>query len=456
MSERIMPENFGQGIWVDQTTIHPLGLLLVLICGFALQIIPRRQAIWPILIMACFVATAQRVVIFTLDFNMLRLMVLFGFMRLLIRKELELSFQMQPLDRVLIAFAFAKTLIHTAQTGSASTLVYELGSSFDTIGLYFLFRCLIRTWKDVEQVAMAFIFMSIPLAVFFLNEHLTGENLFSAFGGVPEYTKMRQGRLRCQGAFPHPIIAGCFWAAVMPLMAATFWSGLAKRIWVLLGLASASWIVIASASSTPVFAVLIGILGGAMFIFRHHMKEIRWGVLFVLIGLHMVMQAPVWHLISRVSAVGGSTAYFRYAMIDGAVNHVREWWLLGTKSTAHWFWGAQDVTNQFVLMAVRGGMLTLILFVIGIAFAFRSVGRIWRCETDNKAHLAMAWALGVALFVHCANFIGVSYFGGQITMVWYLLLAMITSMEVVTERKSTIESYREKDSMPVYGRINGV
>ncbi|OAD21557.1 hypothetical protein THIOM_002670, partial [Candidatus Thiomargarita nelsonii] len=35
MSERLMPENFGQGIWVDQTTIHPLGLLLVLICGFA-------------------------------------------------------------------------------------------------------------------------------------------------------------------------------------------------------------------------------------------------------------------------------------------------------------------------------------------------------------------------------------------------------------------------------------
>ncbi len=454
MSERIMSESFGGGIWADHTTIHPVGLLLVLICGFALLIIPRRQAIWPILIMACFVATAQRVVIFTLDFNMLRLMVLFGFIRLFLRKEL--SFQWLPLDKVLIALAVAKTLIHTVQTGSASTLVFELGESFDTIGLYFLFRCLIRTWKDVEQVAMAFIFISIPLAVFFLNEHLTRENLFSAFGGVPEYTMMRQGRLRCQGAFPHPIIAGAFWAAVMPLMAATLWGGLTKGIWVLLGLVSASWIVIATASSTPVFAVLIGILGGAMFIFREHMKVIRWGILFTLIGLHMVMKAPVWHLIARVSAVGGSTAYFRFAIIDGAVNNVREWWLLGTPSTAHWFWGAQDITNQFVLMGVRGGMLTLILFVIGIALAFRGVGRIWRSEIDNNAHLALAWGFGAALLVHCANFIGVSYFGGQITMVWYLLLAMIASMEVATERKSALETSHDKNLMPVYGRINGV
>ncbi|MEN8215890.1 MAG: hypothetical protein ABFS56_05850 [Pseudomonadota bacterium] len=453
MSERLMPENFGHGMWVDQTTIHPLGLLLVLVCGFALQIIPRRHAIWPMVIMACFVAPAQRVVIFTLDFNMLRLMVLFGFMRLFIRKELDLSFQVQPLDRVLIALAIAKTLIHTTLTGSASTLVFELGSSFDTIGMYFMFRCLIRTWKDVEQAVMAFVFISLPVAAFFLNELLTERNFFSTFGGVPEYTKMRQGRLRCQGAFPHPIIAGCFWASLMPLFVASWWGNVAKRKWIWSGLVSASLIVIATASSTPVFAVLVGILGGAMFIFRDQMRQIRWWVFFVLVGLHMVMNAPVWHLISRVSAVGGSTAYFRYAIIDGAVNHVREWWLLGTHSTAHWFWGAQDVTNQFVLMAVRGGMLTLILFVISIALAFRSVGRIWRREAHNQAHLAMAWALGVALFVHCANFIGVSYFG-QITMVWYLLLAMITSMDVATERAT--ESDRGKDWMPVYGRINGV
>ena len=35
--------------------------------------------------------------------------------------------------------------------------------------------------------------------------------------------------------------------------------------------------------------------------------------------------------------------------------------------------------------------------------------------------------LGVGLFVHCMNYIAVSYFG-QIEMLWYLQLAIITSL----------------------------
>jgi hypothetical protein len=39
----------------------------------------------------------------------------------------------------------------------------------------------------------------------------------------------------------------------------------------------------------------------------------------------------------------------------------------------------------------------------------------------------LAWALGVSLFVHAVSFIGVSYFG-QITMLWYLSLAVPSSL----------------------------
>ena len=143
----------------------------------------------------------------------------------------------------------------------------------------------------------------------------------------------------------------------------------------------------------------------------------------------MVMEAPVWHLISRISAVGGSTGWFRYKLIDSAITHFSEWAVLGTRSTGHWFWGAQDVTNQFILEGVRGGFATLALFVATIAYAFRDVGSIWRIHTHNHFRLVLSWAFGASLFVHCVNYIGVSYFG-QIHILWYLLLAMIGSMSV--------------------------
>ncbi len=74
------------------------------------------------------------------------------------------------------------------------------------------------------------------------------------------------------------------------------------------------------------------------------------------------MEAPVWHLISRVSLASGSTSYFRYQLIDHFFRRFSEWAVVGTRSTAHWFWGAQDITNQYILEAVRGGLVTLICF----------------------------------------------------------------------------------------------
>jgi hypothetical protein len=67
--------------------------------------------------------------------------------------------------------------------------------------------------------------------------------------------------------------------------------------------------------------------------------------------------------------------------------------------------------------------------VLLIALSFRAVGRLWRrCARGDQR--AMAWALGVSLFAHVVSFIGVSYFG-QIQVVWFMLLAAITSLAAV-------------------------
>jgi hypothetical protein len=141
------------------------------------------------------------------------------------------------------------------------------------------------------------------------------------------------------------------------------------------------------------------------------------------------MKAPVWHLVSRVSAVGGSTGWHRFILIDQTINNFGDWWLTGCSiyTVATWGIWAGDVTNQYILMGVKGGFLTFILFIVLIAIAFREVGILWRLHSRNSYRLAVSWALGVSLFVHCTMFIGVSYFG-QILIIWYLLLAMIGSL----------------------------
>lgn len=432
-----MPEDFGGHAFKDMTNLHPLALIAVLVLGIIMLAVPRRWAILPMLIIACFISTVQKIVIVGMDFGLLRIMVMFGITRLILRKESH-GFVWKPLDLAICLWAISSIVIYTLQQGTVSALVNRLGFGFDAFGMYFLFRCLIRDWSDVDTVVISLIMISIPVALFFILENRTGRNLFSIFGGVPAITVVRDGRLRCQGAFSHPILAGCFWASLMPWFAARWWKSSKDKIWALAGLVTASITIICCSSSTPLFGVLSGMVGGLMFFARRYMRPIRWGILFTLLALHMVMNAPVWHLISRVTAVGGSTSYFRYALINGAINHFREWALLGTQSTAHWFWGAQDLCNQYVFEGVQGGFLTLVFFVYGIVLAFGGVGKLWRQNRDPY-RIALSWALGVSLYVHCMNFIGVSYFG-QIHVIWYLLLAMIASMAPGGQADSIVRS----------------
>lgn len=427
---RVMPEWFGQS--GGETLIHPVGLIAVLLLGIAMLTLPRRWAILPMVIVACLIPAAQRIVVLSLDFDLLRILVLFGTLRLLLREDGR-DFCWKTIDKVVIFYAISATLIYTVQQGTSSAFINRLGFSFDVLGMYFLFRCLIHDWEDIDRLIRGTIILSVPVALFFAFEFATRRNVFSVFGGVPAVTAIRQGKLRCQGAFSHPILAGSFWAVWIPLFATQWWRGAGGKMWAVAGVGASLFIVATCHSSTPVFGVIAGVTGGLAFLARYQMREVRWGIVCLLAALQMVKERPVWSLIATASAVGGGTGYHRYILIDGFIRRFHEWWLLGTMSTAHWGWGLQDVTNQYVLEGVRGGLVTFVLFMAIIILGFQGVGRIWRLCRHDTYRLALSWALGVSLFVHCMNFLGVSYFG-QIHIAWYLVLAMIGSMSPASER----------------------
>src|SRR6476619_3917262 len=100
--------------WTDHTTIHPVGLAVLLCAALAIQLLPRRHVLFPIIFMCCFVAPAQRVVIFSLDFNFLRLMVVFGWLRLVARGEVRRQV-LGPLDWAIIVWAACSSAVFVVQ-----------------------------------------------------------------------------------------------------------------------------------------------------------------------------------------------------------------------------------------------------------------------------------------------------------------------------------------------------
>lgn len=406
------------------TTIHPAGMAAILVLGAFMLCVPRRYAALTLLAMACYVAPAQRIVVMSLDFNLIRIMVLFGWLRVLAWQEYR-SFKWHTLDYLLIAWAVSQTTVHTIRNGTTSELINRLGASFDAVGMYFLFRCLFRSWEDLVVTTKGIVLILIPVVVSFVIENHTGRNLFAFLGGVPEFTRVREGRLRCQGAFAHAILAGTFWAALVPMICALWWRRGMDRLYAYAGVPMCVILIFLCASSTPVTSLLFAIVAALVWPLRHAMRFVRLGIVGTLVLLHVIMEKPVWHLISRIDLAGGSTGWHRYFLIDQFVKHSDEWVLMGSDSTAHW--DVIDITNQYVLEALRGGLLTLCIFLAVIAVAFREVGRLWRSVAHSTWRVAMAWSLGVALFVHATAFLGVSYFG-QIIVIFYMVLSMIISM----------------------------
>jgi len=235
---------------------------------------------------------------------------------------------------------------------------------------------------------------------------------------------LREGKLRSQGPFAHPILAGTFGAVLLPLFLGLWWQNKKARAAAVLGIISATVITITSTSSTPLMGYFAGILALCFWPLRRHMRLLRWGVVICLVGLHMVMKAPVWALIGRVDLVGGSSGDHRYELVNQFIRHFGDWWLLGVKEAEKWGYEMSDLSNQFVEAGVTGGLLTLVLFIAIIVYCFKRLGDARAASQDNPQAERRLWTLGAALFSNVAAFFGISYFD-QTIVSWYTLVAMI-------------------------------
>lgn len=410
--------------YVDQTTLSTAGAaVLVPLCALVF-LGHRRYAMLAVLASACFISTAQRISVFGADFNSLRILIIVGIARVFIRGDTR-GIKWRRIDvfvaaYIVVAFS-AYVLLH--QTLAAA--IFRIGEMYTNGGVYFLFRCWLRRSEDLVDFAKSLAILAIPVAFFFAVEWTTGRNSFAVFGGVSAVTILREGRLRCQGPFPHPILAGCFWAGAVPLIVSLCWQQAASGIrWLGIAGAIASLsIIVASSSSTPLLAVAGSILAACFLPLRRRMRAVQLSTVLALIGIHFVKEKPVWHLVSRLNVLGGSTGWHRYYLIDQAVNRVGEWGLMGTRSTAHWGHQLFDVTNQYILEGVRGGLASMLLYTAVLWCAFYCVGRAACQHGVSRRQVILPWCVGCALFGHTLAFIAVTYFGQVPVIFWSTIAA---------------------------------
>ncbi len=428
MNDQLQDQTLRFGGGSDVTTITIGTLIFVVVTILLLFLLPKRRAVIPYLFVSLVIPYSQVIVVAGLHFNVYRIMLPFAWLRVLMGRNEEdhEKFRLNGIDKAVLLWAFTDAICASLQWGNMGAAINRLGFLYNVLGIYFLLRMMVRSREDVERVLKTFAVACVILSLFMINEQITGRNLFSVFGGVPLMTYVRVGKLRSMAVFAHPIVAGTVGANLLPLFIGLWWQKGKSKTLAGAGAVAAMVMTATASSATPIGAAAAAIAGLCMWPWRHRMKAFRWAIAICLVGLHLAMKAPVWALIQRINIVGGNSGYHRYELVNQAILHFRDWWLVGYQNPSSWGFEMGDVSNAYVAAAVEGGFFTLLFFLAIFWQCFRNLGLARAAAEraqDRKLELQI-WAFGAALTATMAAYFGITYFD-QSSLIWWSLLAMI-------------------------------
>jgi hypothetical protein len=402
--------------------------------ALALLTVPRRWAPVPLLTTACYMTIGQGVEFGPFSFPVYRMVLAMGVLRVVLRGE-RFAGRFNTIDKLMVMWAvwvFIASFFHEWRPGSGP--VYASGLIFNITLVYFLSRVWCYDLNNVINLTRIIAWLLVPVAAEMVLEHIVEMNMFSVFGGVPAEVYVREGTIRAQGPFQHPILAGTVGAVCFPLMIGV-WRR--HRLTGFIGVAACLVMVGASVSSGPGISVLVGLFGLAMWRFRHRVGMLLLMGVGAYLALELLMTRPAYYVISKFDLTGSSTGWHRSRLIEATFEHFDEWWLFGTDRTVHWMgmsnWSEQhaDITNYYIGFAVVAGLPALLLILAIMWRAFRWVGDIVRrVPQELVGDKFMIWCFGSGLLAHAATSLSASYFDQSLIFFW-LNIAVISSMHSV-------------------------
>jgi hypothetical protein len=400
--------------------------------------LPRRLAFLPLIIGALYTTFSSQILIGPFHFSAIRILIGVGFLRVSLRREKVIG-NFNVLDKLIIISALWALISSFMYVDFSEALQFRLGFVYNTCGAYFLFRIFCQSIEDLYEIILILAIAVIPVAAEMIYEQIAGKNIFYLLDGLEISAAIREGKIRSQGPFNHAIIAGSVGAVFMPLILAS-WHKMPKLS--ALGLIACLIMVVTCGSSGPVISASAGIGAVVIFWFRSKIKVFKYLVIFGYILANIVMNAPAYYLLAKMDIIGGSTGWHRARLIESALEHLNEWWLVGTDYTRHWmptgvYFSSKhaDITNHFLWLGVMAGLPIVLMTLYAFLVAFRFIGKIvMQYEKYNypKEHIFMIWAVGASLFAHTVTCIGVAYYD-QSFIFLYMILAVVGSMHNVID-----------------------
>ncbi|MEN6624704.1 MAG: hypothetical protein ABFD69_00595 [Candidatus Sumerlaeia bacterium] len=422
--------------------------LLVALCASLLVLVLRPINGLCVFAAALFLYPQRLTVeIFTLDFNVQRIVVVALCVRALCSREVRSRLRPNLVD-LIVAIVWASAFFaYQLNVPAQLVLVREGGVLMDTLLPYAAVRMIVSGHAELIRFARFLALIAVPLAFFGVIQSVTGYNVvgfmdaYAAWGlgetHGSEVNAQRLGFYRATLTFGNYIAYGMFF----PCAAALLLSLWQARIWprptlyILFGFMLAG--MMASVSSGPLFAFVVMVAFLCCFPIRRYWPVgaalLLGGILFI----EAFSNRHFYHVLTRL-ALSGESAYYRIKLFDEAFGGGMDGhWLAGYgyvgagpgNDNSAFGWQQKDLVNMYVHRLARTGLIGTIPFVIMNIMTYLHLyqaARWARCPPDKWQVWALAGGI-VGLNVALMTVAPLE----QIMTMFYILIALSATLPMI-------------------------
>jgi hypothetical protein len=339
------------------------------------------------------------------------------------------------IDRLVLS-VWVWTVVASVLAGAEFSQTSQMiGRGLDSVLMYYVARMALSTDADMKGFYRVLAATAMLMCVLGVYEAITWKSPYHRFVDVAAriqgYSEIRFGMLRAQGSTQNSIYFGLAMSVILG-MAWSFRGYVASRAIGHLIALFALMAALSSLSSGPWLAVASFVAFNFFYQKVNWIKPTLWLLLVLATITEVASNRHFYHLVDYL-ALDPHTAWYRTRLLEIAISQWRDYWLVGVGSAWPHHWASLldgreyiDVVNNFVIIALYGGLPALVLFICGHVIAIKMAVKRFNREPAVECRMMV---FGLAATLLAIDFAGLSVglFGPSL-LLSHIVLGLLVSL----------------------------
>jgi len=430
----------GAGLAYEETK-YIVGGFVALALGAAAIAAPRSLSLLAVPAMVL-VPPTVRIPSFGTGLTPLRLIVVFAVAGWALSGP---HMQRMPTTYRISALLFSVYVILLASPHDLTSISRGVAYSVESFAIAWLAWRAIRNRRDLFRLLDVLIAVMIVASSLAVYETIVGHFLFPAVAGIFFHAPLRDGHIRAQGVFPHPLVLGTALAIMLPVaITRALTTGGRRRAFCIGAAVLFALTLILIDGRGPWIGAAVAVVALAIFVRGSSRFAIFASLLLCVVAVAVSpLEGNVVSLLesvasSEASQEGASSVRYRQALLTASVSYAETHPFgagPGQEESAHLAGTLEthlnnSIDNNYAKYAVELGPVGLLLFLFVIASVVHFVWRVRSVRDDELATVASGILAGeIAMLVISATVATFSW--QQLAALFWLLVGGSMTLEVL-------------------------